>query len=54
MSLLEAAIDKGATYSREIPEGNNLESGMTTAGAPYVIETVAFVEGDEKQATGGR
>jgi len=54
LSFLEAAIDKGATHSRVTPEGNNLESGMTTAAAPYVIETVAFVEGDEYHATGHR
>ncbi len=51
LSFLEAAIDKSATHSGEIAEGDNLESG--TAGTPYVIETVAFAEGDENRSAGG-
>ncbi len=48
LSFLEAAVDKSTTHSGEIADGNNLESGITTTGNHYVIETVAFVEGDEK------
>ncbi len=53
LSLPKAEVAKIATHSGGIADGNDLESGLTIAGTPYVIESVRFVEGDENQVTGG-
>jgi len=53
-SFPETDVDKSVTHSKEMVEGNDLESGMTAGGTHFVIETVIFVEGDENRGAVGR